>query len=154
VCNRRGDFIGECIITVGERWRIVGSKQSVAPFPSSRDCVGANLDKESLWYQRVLGFKEVNRVANGSDFEMRELTVPGCRIDLVWRRGSTKRGSNGAGAEQGWLHVVFQTPDVKAAFKHLTELGTDVKADKNADDVIHHLTLHDPEGNEIGIASE
>jgi catechol 2,3-dioxygenase-like lactoylglutathione lyase family enzyme len=112
----------------------------------------ANLDAESRWYQRVLGFQEVKRVADGSDFAMRQLTVPGCRIDLVWRRASTKRAPDGASAAQGWLHVVFQTPDINAAFKRLTALGTDVKADRNANNIVEHLTFHDPEGNEIGIA--
>jgi len=85
---------------------------------------------------------------------MRQLTVPGCRIDLVWRRGLTKRAPNGSGPVQGWLHVVFQTPDINAAFKRLKALGTDVTQDKNADHIVDHLTLHDPEVNEIGIAAE
>ena len=114
----------------------------------------ADLDMESQWYQKVLGFQEVKRFANGSDFAMRQLTVPGCRIDLVWRRGSTKRAPNGSGPVQGWLHVVFQTPDINAAFKRLKALGTDVTQDENADHIVDHLTLHDPEDNEIGIAAE
>ena len=56
--------------------------------------------------------------------------------------------------EQGWLHVAFNTPDLASAYKYLVALGTDVQPERDEQQHIVHLTLHDPEGNEIGLIPE
>jgi catechol 2,3-dioxygenase-like lactoylglutathione lyase family enzyme len=152
--NCRCAVVGECDVAAGGCWCTVGSRNPLVLSFNHVTALVADPGHESQWYQQVLGFHEVKRIADGPDFELRQLALPGCRIDLVWRRGSTRRGGDVAGAMEGWLHVVFQTPDIDAAFKHLTALRTDVKAERNADNMVNHLTLHDPEGNEIGIISQ
>ena len=86
------------------------------------------------------------------DFEMYQMTMPGYRIDLVWQKGSTRQSEAKGALNQGWLHVVFKTPDLDSAYKYLVAKGTDVTAKRGAHSQIVHLTVHDPEGNEIGIA--
>lgn len=76
------------------------------------------------------------------------------RIDLVWQEGSARHQQAKGPFEQGWLHMVFNTPDLAAAYKYLVARGTDVKIDRNAQGQVVHLTLHDPEGNEIGLVKE
>lgn len=114
----------------------------------------ADLDKEAEWYQRVLGFRKSQRLGNRADFAVVQMTIPGYRIDLVWQKGSSRQHQAEGAFEQGWLHIVFQTPAIEAAYKRLVELGTDVKADRDSHATITHLELHDPEGNEIGISPE
>jgi hypothetical protein len=63
----------------------------------------ANLDRESDWYRRVLGFQEVNRFKGGPDFEVRHLAIPGYRIDLVARKGSSRQHEVSGELSEGWL---------------------------------------------------
>lgn len=109
----------------------------------------ADIEKEAEWYERVLGFKEVRHLKDGANFELRQLGIPGYRIDLSWRKGSTR----GQG-EQGWFHVGFKSPAIEADYKRLQELGTDVKANRNDKGGLAQLVFHDPEGNELEIAPE
>ena len=111
----------------------------------------ADLDRESAWYQQVLGFQELARLQDGPDFAMRQLGIPGYRIDLVWRRGSVRPAVASGTAGQGWLHVVFRTPDIDAALQRLTALGADVQVSRNEQHAVTRLTFHDPEGNELEI---
>ena len=111
----------------------------------------ADLEKESEWYRRVLGFHEIHRVQGSPDFGVLQMGIPGYRIDLVWQKGSSRPHEAQGSFQQGWLHVVFETPVVDAAYKRLMELGTDVKADRNAQAAITRLVFHDPEGNELEI---
>jgi len=111
----------------------------------------ADLDKESRWYERVLGFQEIKKVRNGSDFEVRQMSIPGYRIDLVWQKGSSRQHGAKGSFSQGWLHVVFKTPVIDANYERLLALETDVKADRDAQSAITRLVFHDPEGNEIEI---
>jgi catechol 2,3-dioxygenase-like lactoylglutathione lyase family enzyme len=110
----------------------------------------ADLDKESAWYGRVLGFREVSRF-QGPDFEVRHLGIPGYRIDLAWQKGSSRNHAAKSYQQQGWLHVVFRTDTLEADYRRLMELGTDVRADKNSESRVSRLILHDPEGNELEI---
>jgi catechol 2,3-dioxygenase-like lactoylglutathione lyase family enzyme len=121
--------------------------------PHHATAVVADLEKESAWYQRVLGFHEVERIRPNPDFEVLHLSIPGYRIDLVRQKGSSRQRATGYLA-QGWLHVVFKTPVITADFKRLTDLVTDVKADRNAEGAIQRVTFHDPEGNELEIVPQ
>ena len=82
------------------------------------------------------------------------MTMPGNRIDLVWEQGSSRHRQSEGRLEQGWLHVVFNTPDLNVAYQYLVAQETDVKIDRDEQQRIVHLTLHDPEGNEIGLVTE
>ena len=48
----------------------------------------ADLGKESDWYTRVLGFQVVARFEDDANLKVRQLGIPGYRIDLVWKKGS------------------------------------------------------------------
>jgi catechol 2,3-dioxygenase-like lactoylglutathione lyase family enzyme len=114
----------------------------------------ADLDKEAEWLQRVLGFRETNTFKNGADFAVRQMAIPGYRIDLVWQRGSSRQHLAKGRFEQGWLHVVFRTPDIDASYQRLLAAGTDVMTTKNESRQVSRLTFHDPEGNELEIVRE
>lgn len=113
----------------------------------------ADLETEAAWYERVLGFKRSQKMGGG-DMAMYQMTMPGLRIDLVQAKGSARQHGRTGNLEQGWLHVVFQTPDVQHAYESLKAMGTDVKPEGGQVGEVQHLVLHDPEGNEIGIASD
>jgi catechol 2,3-dioxygenase-like lactoylglutathione lyase family enzyme len=110
----------------------------------------ANIDLESAWYERVLGFQELNRF-HQPDMELRNLGIPGYRIDLISQRNSARTASATGPAMQGWLHVVFSTDAIEADYKRLLALGVEVKVDRTAQSAISRLVFHDPEGNELEI---
>lgn len=114
----------------------------------------ANLDQEAAWYERVLGFHRSALLGGRKDFGLYQMTMPGNRIDLVWQMGSARHQLAKGRMEQGWLHVVFNTPDLKSAYEYLVAQGTDVVIERDAQQKIVHLTLHDPEGNEIGLVNQ
>jgi catechol 2,3-dioxygenase-like lactoylglutathione lyase family enzyme len=113
---------------------------------SVEDC-----DKESEWYQLVFGMQLVSRNKMSDAFEVLQLGIPGFRIDLVKQKASSRQHQTTGYFTQGWLHVVFRTPAIDAAYKHLQELGTDVTANRDAQGVIYRLVVHDPEGNELEV---
>jgi catechol 2,3-dioxygenase-like lactoylglutathione lyase family enzyme len=114
----------------------------------------SNLEQEAAWYERVLGFHRSELLGGRKDFGLYKMTMPGNRIDLVWQKGSARHQQAEGRLEQGWLHVVFNTPDLNAAFQFLVTQGTDVAIERDAQQKVVHLTLHDPEGNEIGLVNE
>ncbi|MHB8286404.1 MAG: VOC family protein [Caulobacteraceae bacterium] len=69
----------------------------------------ADLEKESAWYTRVLGFRVTGRFEDDVNLKVRQMGIPGYRIDLVWKKGSAPGRQALGAAQQGWLHVVFQT---------------------------------------------
>jgi catechol 2,3-dioxygenase-like lactoylglutathione lyase family enzyme len=105
-------------------------------------------DKESQWYASVLGFEKANAFAEG-EYKGCWMVIPGYRIDLVHQNGSSRSDKRTGLLRQGWLHVVFQTPDIQKALRWLRRAGTDVKTFVGDDGQLQRLTLHDPEGNEI-----
>ncbi len=111
----------------------------------------ADLDKESRWYEQVLGFQEVNRFQNPSGYTVLQMTIPGYRIDLVSAKGSVGRSQGPGALNQGWLHVVFRTPAMDAAYARLMAERVEVKVLRDAKAKITRLTFLDPEGNEIEI---
>ena len=114
----------------------------------------ADLEREAEWYERVLGFRRSKLLGGRKDFGLYQMTMPGNRIDLVWEQGSSRHRQAEGRLEQGWLHFVFNTPDLTAAYQYLVAQETDVKIDRDEQQRIVHLTLHDPEGNEIGLVTE
>jgi catechol 2,3-dioxygenase-like lactoylglutathione lyase family enzyme len=110
----------------------------------------ADLEREADWYARVLGFRRSARIDGGGGFAAYHMTLPGYRIDIVSTKGSVPRPPTA----QGWLHIVFTTPDLDAAYRDLKAKGTDVRIDPDEHGRIGHLSLHDPEGNEIGLAKD
>lgn len=116
----------------------------------------ADLGKEADWYERVLGFQRNIPPGGGvaGNLQMYQMTIPGYRIDLIQQKGSTRQHEASGASEQGWLHVVFKSPDIDAAYKYLVEQATDVKATKDEHSVLTRLTFHDPEGNELEIVRE
>jgi catechol 2,3-dioxygenase-like lactoylglutathione lyase family enzyme len=109
-----------------------------------------NLDRESDWYVRVLGFRVTQRFDTDPAFLLRQLSISGYRIDMVQYKGSARPAPvNPRYLQQGWIHVAFSVPDLPAAYKELQVLNTDVTADKDAKGVPTRVIVHDPEGNEI-----
>jgi catechol 2,3-dioxygenase-like lactoylglutathione lyase family enzyme len=113
----------------------------------------ADVERESAWYLRVLGFKEVKRSMRGTMLVVR-LANPTYRIDLVWEKGSTRPPKQPRAFQQGWMNIVLQTPSLQAALDHLTAEGVSVKIDRDSGNALEHLTFEDAEGNEIGLAPE
>lgn len=111
----------------------------------------ADMDKEVAWFQRVLGFQVAEQIKMGTDAEVTHMTIPGYRIDLAWRKGSVRHEKGKGDLEQGWMHIVFKSPVVGAAYDKLVAEQTDVKADRDAKSAITRMIVHDPEGNEIEI---
>ena len=111
-----------------------------------------NLDRESEWYQSVLGFKLAFRSDANPDFLVRQLTVPGYRIDLIKSRGSVRPAdASPRYARQGFVHMAFNVPDLAATLKLLQAWNTDVAEAKDAKGLLSHLLVHDPEGNEMEV---
>jgi catechol 2,3-dioxygenase-like lactoylglutathione lyase family enzyme len=114
----------------------------------------ADLAKEANWYELVLGFQRSKLLGEGTDFQMYQMSIPGYRIDLVQQKGSSRQHETQGAFVQGWLHVVFKTPDIDTAYKHLVAQATDVKAFRDEHGAMTRLTFHDPEGNELEIVRE
>jgi catechol 2,3-dioxygenase-like lactoylglutathione lyase family enzyme len=136
-------------------WAFAGAQSSASnPLRLSLNHVTvsvAHLEEEAAWYERVLGFRRSALLGGRKDFGLYQMMMPGVRIDLVWETGSVNHRKVAGRMEQGWLHVVFDTPDLKSAYQYLVAKGTDVQVEKDDQQKIVHLTLHDPEGNEIGL---
>lgn len=109
-----------------------------------------DIQKESAWYQRVLGFKLSQSFTNEGGAPIQILTISGYRLDLVEYKGSAKATyTYSRYMTQGWVHLVFDVPNIAAAYKSLQDLKTDVTATNNAKGDVDHLIVHDPEGNEF-----
>jgi catechol 2,3-dioxygenase-like lactoylglutathione lyase family enzyme len=110
-----------------------------------------DLDRESEWYVRVLGFKVAPHTDTDPDFLNWHLTIPGYRVDLIKYKGSVRPAStNPLYLHQGWIHIAFNVPDLAAAFKELQALHTDATAaNKDANGLPTRVVMHDPEGNEV-----
>jgi catechol 2,3-dioxygenase-like lactoylglutathione lyase family enzyme len=131
----------------------------------------ADVRREAEWYERVLGFKVLNKynehvlatqAAVNPEFINWHLAIPGYRIDLVQYRGSKRPPPvDPVYLQQGWVHVVFHVDDVALALKQLQAL--DVKVDVTyLCGEAHQSTpceggkpiqiyLYDPEGNQLEI---
>lgn len=112
-----------------------------------------NLDRESEWYEKVLGFKITQRSETNPDFLARQLRIPGYRIDLIKYKGSTRpAAAHPLYLQQGWIHIAFNIVDLPAALSELRALNTDVTVGtQDPKGVPTRLVVHDPEGNEVEI---
>jgi catechol 2,3-dioxygenase-like lactoylglutathione lyase family enzyme len=110
-----------------------------------------DMNRETDWYVKVLGFEIVPFNDTDPNFLNHHLTIPGYRIDLVKYKGSSRPAvPNPLYLQQGWIHIAFSVPDLDAALKQLQALHTDVKADSpDPKGVPSRLVVHDPEGNEL-----
>jgi len=112
----------------------------------------AHLASEVAWYDSVLGFREEGRHETTERAATRLSTGGAYDLELVWRKGSKRPRETGY-LRQGWMHVVFTTPAIDAAYQRLRKLGTRVYAGYNSQGRIWRIYLHDPEGNEIEIVA-
>lgn len=118
--------------------------------PDHATISAGDIQKESAWYQSVLGFKVSQSFTNGEGAPIQILTIPGYRLDLLEYKGSNRATyTYSRNMTQGWIHLVFTVPDISAAYRSLQDLKTDVTATKNAKGDVDHLIVRDPEGNEF-----
>lgn len=109
-----------------------------------------DIHKESAWYQRVLGFKLSQDSVNDQGALFQMLTIPGYRLDLLEYKGSARAVyASPRYLTQGWVHLVFNLPDINAAYKSLRASGVDVTATMGPKGNVDHLILRDPEGNQF-----
>ena len=109
----------------------------------------ANLDREVDWLGKVFGFK-VSHSGSDANAASKSVTIPGFRIDLIQYKGSSRPPiPDPRYLQQGFIHVVFQVPDLQAAYKQLQDLKQDVTRETEPKHELWGLRLHDPEGNEI-----
>jgi catechol 2,3-dioxygenase-like lactoylglutathione lyase family enzyme len=112
----------------------------------------ADLDKEADWYERVLGVK-ANPVAHRPEYDLRQIFIPGFRIDLMLKKGSTRASSEPMDNDkQGLIRVGFASHDTEAAYKRLMAQGVKPQASRNQQGEITSLHFNDPEGNGLEIA--
>jgi catechol 2,3-dioxygenase-like lactoylglutathione lyase family enzyme len=132
----------------------------------------ADINREAEWYERVLGFKILNKytehvthstVPENPDFMNWHLAIPGYRIDLVQYKGSKRPPPvDPVYLQQGWVHVVFHVDDVAAALKTLLALQVKVDVTYLCDHNVRQATpcengvpiqlyFFDPEGNQLEI---
>jgi catechol 2,3-dioxygenase-like lactoylglutathione lyase family enzyme len=111
----------------------------------------ADWDKECNWYQRVLGFEQLQQPKVTPERKICYLNIPGYRLDVLWQKGSMKNSATMGSAGQGWLNVEFSSSDIDTVYKYLNDHGIEVKVDRGNDGSLQHLKFQDPEGNEIGI---
>ena len=110
----------------------------------------ADLDKESAWYERVLGMEKSNPYSN-ADSSGCWMIVPGYRIDLIQQKGSSRGDTRIGLMRQGWLHVSLKSLVMEEALKRLQAAGTDVQAYRDDKSAIIRMLVHDPEGNEVEV---
>jgi len=108
----------------------------------------ANLDVESAWYAKVLGFE---KVFSSQDAGQKGcwMWIPGFRIDLMQQKGSSRIDKRVGVMRQGWLHVSLQTPIIEAALARLRADGVQVQVYKYTNGRIMRLIMEDPEGNQV-----
>ena len=132
-----------------------GNSQSTTVAGLAADHVSISvedLDRMSEWYEGILGFKLAMHSDANPDFRVRQLTIPGYRIDLIKFKGSVRPvAASPRYAAQGFVHIAFNVPDLAATLKQLQAWKTDVAEEKDAKGLLNHLLLHDPEGNEMEI---
>ena len=121
--------------------------------------VVTDLGKETKFYEDVLGFHMVGHgdlVPGKAPFfnrpaSVNRLVIPGYALDIVGEKVLAKESLPPGDHEAGYLNIEFRSPAIEDMYKHLQELGIQVRADKNEKSEVMHLTFRDPEGNQIGI---
>jgi catechol-2,3-dioxygenase len=112
----------------------------------------ADVDKEADWYERAIGVK-ATPVAHRPAYDLRQIFIPGFRIDLLFKKGSTRAGSGPMDNDnQGLIRVGFGAHDTQAALKRLVAQGVKPEVTRNPQGEITSLHFNDPEGNGVEIA--
>jgi catechol 2,3-dioxygenase-like lactoylglutathione lyase family enzyme len=76
--------------------------------PDHATISAGDIQKESAWYQSVLGFKVSQSFTNGEGAPIQILTIPGYRLDLLEYKGSNRATyTYSRNMTQGWIHLVF-----------------------------------------------
>lgn len=156
-----------------ESWRILAAGVGLAPLLAAVLPVAAaepvnplqlkvhhitaavtDIDRAVQWYQRVLGFRLVERGArNGGTFRFAELEIPGFGVALVQLAGAQAAPATDKPQAPDWVHIVFAVPDPQAAYTALKARGADVFTRGPATSPVTTFLLHDSEGNEIEIVA-
>jgi catechol 2,3-dioxygenase-like lactoylglutathione lyase family enzyme len=110
-----------------------------------------DLEREKDWCVNVLGFHESAKMNSDPDDRAYHVSIPGYRLDLIWKRGSSRSSRQSGLLEQGWVHVVFRTSDLEDAYKRLARLKANMTPFKDEKGRLSRIVLHDPEGNEFEI---
>jgi catechol 2,3-dioxygenase-like lactoylglutathione lyase family enzyme len=112
----------------------------------------ADLDKEGDWYERAMGFK-ANPTAHRPAYDLRQIYIPGFRIDLMAKKGSTRANTEPMDNDkQGMIRVAFGSHDPDAAYKRLVAQGVKPEVTRSPQGEITSLHFNDPEGNGVEIA--
>jgi len=112
----------------------------------------ADLDKEADWYEHALGLK-ASPVAHRPEYDLRQIFIPGFRIDLMLKKGSTRASLEPMDNDkQGLIRVGFASHDTEAALKRLTAEGVRPQVSRNPQGKITSLHFNDLEGNGVEIA--
>lgn len=107
----------------------------------------ADLDRAQAFYENILGFKP-GAVRKGVDSETRQVVIPGFAINLTKREGSTRHPRSEGNLEQGWIHIVLETPILDDVQKRLEAENVPTRPAMR-DGVLSRLLVFDPEGNQI-----
>lgn len=107
-----------------------------------------DLDRAQAFYQDILGFKPGN-VRKADNGETRQLVIPGFAINLTKRIGSMRHPRAEGSLEQGWIHIVLETPILDEVRARLDEQSVPNRPALNADGELSRLLVFDPEGNQI-----
>lgn len=107
-----------------------------------------DLDRAQDFYQNVLGFKPGN-VRKGANGETRQVVIPGFAINLTRRNGSVRNTKAEGSLEQGWIHIVLETPILDEVRARLDEQNVPTRPALNGDGELSRLLVFDPEGNQI-----
>lgn len=108
----------------------------------------ANLNVETAWYAKVLGFDKVYS-SHAADLSVSWMWIPGFRIDLMQQKGSSRIDKRIGPMRQGWVHLSLQTPIIGEVLKRLRAAGVDVQVFRYKNGHIMRLLIQDPEGNQI-----
>jgi catechol 2,3-dioxygenase-like lactoylglutathione lyase family enzyme len=114
----------------------------------------SDLNRAVKWYQEKLGFKMVLRRKLDENSEIAWMTMPGNRVDLIQRNGSSKGpASKDHLTTQGWAHIVFSVADADRAYAILKARGVNLPEPVSTNATLHIKTSHfpDSEGNWLEI---
>jgi catechol 2,3-dioxygenase-like lactoylglutathione lyase family enzyme len=151
-------LISALISTVGV-WAPIGLSAQSAADPldlklhHATASVG-DLNRAVKWYQEKLGFKMVMRRKLDATSEIAWMTMPGNRIDLIQRQGTSKGPAfKDHLMAQGWAHIVFSVADVDRAYAILKARGVNLPEPVSTNQALHIKASHfpDSEGNWLEI---
>jgi catechol 2,3-dioxygenase-like lactoylglutathione lyase family enzyme len=130
-------------MTVPLHAQSAGDRLELTPHHAA-ESVG-DLDRAIKWYQEKLGFKLVLRKQQNPNSEIAWLVIPGYRLDLIHRKGSSPTPAlKDHMMLQGWGHIVFSVPDVDRAYAILKARGVVLPEPVATNEMLHIRTCHFP----------